>query len=912
MNDKDIKKKMKPHFFNNYKKFYPVEALCSLGFSRSVCKRCGSGFWSVHQRDFCDEPACSGGYRFINQNVAKKIGYKEAWDIYVDFFKKWKYTPLDRYPVVCRWYDKLYFVTAGINDFQPYVVSGEVPPPDDAVLEPQFCLRFPDTDSVGITGRHYTGFIMVGQHVFNTPKKFIYFKEEGITQIHEFLTKGLGIPSEELFFQEEVWAGGGNFGPCVEFFSRGLELGNQVYIQYQFSPDGDYKELSTKVIDMGAGLERWSWFTQGTPMSYDTVFPKVMRHLYQKTEIVPDKVLWNKFARYAGLLNVEEIDDVSTTWNAVAKQVGVEPFTLKAEVYKVRALYALADHTRTLLVAIHDGALPSNVGGGYNLRNLLRRCWSLIEEYELDVELEQLFKIHITEFGDWFTELRDYGSLFDILEIEKKRYNETIRKGRELVKRMVQRKEKLDIDKLVKLYDSQGITPNILKEFDPSIVIPDDFYFRVQMLHEKSEQKREISGHDIERIPKTKLLFRKEPDSKEFGAKVLHRITPTKIVLDQTLFYPTSGGQAHDMGTIDGVRVLDVIKDNGVVIHVVEKPIKKDQVHGIIDGERRKILSEHHTATHIINYAARKVLGDHIWQAGAEKTLEKARLDITHYKSLSFEQIQEIEQVANDVVMEDVPILIKEMPRNEAESKYGMRIYQGGAVPGKILRIVAIGKYDVEACGGTYVKSTSQVGPIIITNSERIQDGVVRLEYVSGKRAMEEIQRQASILRELSDLWGVSTDDISKTANKFFKEWKEFKKEIARLKEELAKSREKNLFNNPKWVSDNPRIRVISENLQGADPEELRKVASHLIEKNPDTVVILGTSDSNRAYICDASGNDAIGLGIYANSIVKEMCKEIGGSGGGTSQLAQGGGPDVEKLDQSLNKGLKMIKKQLR
>ena len=569
----------------------------------------------------------------------------------------------------------------------------------------------------------------------------------------------------------------------------------------------------------------------------------------------------------------------------------------------------MADHTRTLLVAIHDGALPSNVGGGYNLRNLLRRCWSLIEEYDLDVELEQLFKLHIMEFGAWFTELKDYGSLFDILEIEKKRYDETIRKDRELVKRMIGRKEKFDIDKLVKLYDSQGITPSIIKEFDPSIVIPDDFYYRVQMLHEKSEPKREISGHDLERMPKTKLLFREKPDSREFRAEVLQRITSTKIVLDQTLFYPTSGGQAHDTGTIDGVRVIDVIKDNGVVIHVVEKHIKKDQVHGIIDVDRRKILSEHHTATHIVNYAARKVLGDHIWQAGAEKTLEKARLDITHYKSLSFEQIQEIEQVANDVVMEDVPIQIKEMPRDEAESKYGMRIYQGGAVPGKKLRIVSIGEYDVEACGGTYVKSTSQVGLIKITNSERIQDGVVRLEYVSGERAMKEIQRQASILRELSDLWGVSQGNVPKTANKFFKEWKELKKDKARLKEELAKVREMDLIKNAEPVGD---LRIVSKILPGADAEELREVASLLIENYADTVVTLGTSDLNRAYICDASGNYAIDLGIHANSIVREMCKEVGGSGGGSSQLAQGGGPDVEKLKQAMKKGLELIKKQLR
>ncbi|MDI6888758.1 MAG: alanine--tRNA ligase [Methanocellales archaeon] len=907
MDDKQLKKRMKTRFSQNYTRFYPVEALKSLGFSRSVCKKCGNGFWSTQSRQFCDEPACSGGYRFIDQPVTKKrFGYKEAWDVYVKTFKKWKYVPLDRYPVVCRWYDALYFVTAGINDFQPYVVSGEVAPPADAVIEPQFCLRFLDTDSVGITGRHYTGFIMVGQHVFNTPAKHVYFKDEGTAQIYEFLTKGLGIASDELFFHEEVWAGGGNFGPCMEFFSRGLELGNQVYIQYQSLPDGSYRELKTKVIDMGAGLERWSWFSQGTSMSYDTVFPKVMKYLYKQSDTTPkgSEELWRKFARYAGLLNIDEIENVGPVWKKVASQVGVEVSALKEEVYRRRALYALADHTRTLLVAIHDGALPSNVGGGYNLRSLLRRCWSLINEYEFDFELERLFEMHIDEFGSWFTELKDYGSLFEILAIERERYDETRKRCKGIIQRMINRGEVFDPKKLVELYDSHGIIPEMVAEVGPSINIPDDFYSRVQALHER-RAKAERPKYDVEHIPRTKLLFYEKPEATTFTARVIKRLSPKEIVLDRTLFYPTSGGQAHDTGTINGIKVLNVIKENGVVIHTTEKPVKEDHIKGIIDSKRRKILSEHHTATHIVNYAARKVLGEHVWQAGAEKTVEKSRLDITHYQSLDFDQIQEIERVANELVKRDVPVDIKEMPRDKAEEKYSMRIYQGGAVPGKTLRIVAIGDYDVEACGGIHVKNTSQVGLIKIINSERIQDGVVRLEFLVGDNAMEEIQRQARILRELSELWGVSQDDLPKTAKKFFEEWKTLKKENTRLKEELAKARV-GMVGEAVKVGN---VRVISRQLPGADVKELIKTAS-LLAKD-DMVAILG-SRKDGAKIVASVGPSAIKQGVNASAIVSELSKIVGGGGGGKPNLAQGGGPKVEKLDEALKKGVDMVKKQIK
>jgi alanyl-tRNA synthetase len=789
MDDKAIKRLMKPEFAKNYEKYYPVRTLRSMGYERHVCKRCGRGFWSQDEREYCDEAECSGGYRFIGESLTrKKFAYKEAWDTYVKVFEQWGYVPLERYPTVCRWYEDLYFVAAGINDFQPYVVAGEIEPPAPAVLEPQFCLRFNDIDNVGITGRHYTGFIMVGQHTFNTPERHVYFKEEGIAQIQEFLTKGLGIPAHEIVFHEDVWAGGGNFGPSIEYFSRGLELGNQVYMQYEQLPDG-FRELRTKVIDMGAGLERWAWFSQGVPMSYDATFPRTMEFLYRRAGYRPDPAFLARFARYAGILNVDEIEDAHSAWNDIAVQMGMSLEELKELVYKNRALYAIADHVRSLLVAIHDGALPSNVGGGYNLRNLLRRCWTLIDQYGLELDIKDVFKCHIDEFGSWYTELKDYGSLFDIIEVERRRYEESRQKSSSIIKRMVRSGEAFTPEKLVELYDSQGIAPEMIKEARPDLEIPEDFYARVQARHGRRQERR-AEASETAGLPKTVPLYYERPQEFRFEAKVVKLIAPTRVVLDRTLFYPLGGGQASDTGFINGIRVKDVYKEDGVIVHVLESPLPADTVNivGEVDRERRRMLSAHHTSTHIVNYAARRVLGDHVWQAGAEKTPEKARLDITHYESLTFSQLQEIERVANELVLKNVPVEVEELPRSEAERRYSMRIYQGGAVPGKVLRIIKIGGYDVEACGGIHVDNTAKVGFIKLLSSERIQDGVVRLEFKSLENSLEEVQRHERILREVSDLWGIGYDDIPKTAARFFSEWKELSRKNKDLTIELIKA----------------------------------------------------------------------------------------------------------------------------
>ena len=932
---KGLKAKVKPEFMKNYQKYYPVESLKEMGYSRKICTKCGRGFWSQNSAEVCGDSLCQGGYNFINQRLTKKqFGYKEAWDEYIKTFKQWNYIPIKRYPVVCRWYEELYFVNAGINDFQPYVVSGEVEQPAPAVLEPQFCLRFNDIDNVGITGAHYTGFIMVGQHTFNTQKRYVYFKKEGIKQMHEFLTRGLGIKPDELTYHEDVWAGGGNYGPSMEFFSRGLELGNQVYMQYEVLPDGSSRELKTKVIDMGAGLERWSWFSQGKPMSYDTVFPKVMDYLYRQTG-KPDEEFMKKFGRYAGLLNIDEIDDIGSAWTKVAKGLDMPLDKLKKKAYGMRALYTLGEHTRTLLVAIHDGALPSNVGGGYNLRTILRRCFEIIDEFKLNVEVEKLLELHIKEFGSWYTELKEEGSLYDIIQVERKRYQEGKEKGRKIVEKMIRQGEGISTQKLVELYDSQGISPELIREISPEIKVPDNFYKLVEELHESSkttevEEKMELPAG----LPETKLEYY-ETNNTEFKANVV-KIFKDFVILDKTLFFAEGGGQDHDLGILNGFEVVDVKKSGGVVLHKVNTEKFKEgmEVAGKISTERRLQLTQHHTAAHIVNAAARRVLGPHVWQAGANKTVESARLDITHYKAVNDEELKRIEDTANEIVKKGVRIEKAVMKRNEAEEKYGFRIYQGGAVPGVELRIINIVGIDVEACGGTHLNNTKEAGKIKITSAKRIQDGVVRLEFKAGKAAEEQTGGEEQLfeecLRKLKDIelkdrkpdteklkesarvFSIPIDQLPKTLEKFLYEFGENNRKLTAQKQKpLSIKQGRDLAELSRHIFDSWKIqrktlekqsgnaateleqelerqfaksKTVKHMTKDLDVKTLNETARKLIQK-PDRLLILVNTIADKANIIVASSSSQ-----NAGETCKSICEKLGGGGGGNAQLAIGGG----------------------
>jgi alanyl-tRNA synthetase len=772
LTDKQIKAEFKERAKNNPEKYYAVHTLRDLGFERKLCPKCSTYYWtSNHSQNTCGNPSCFNGFKFINNTPAKnKLDYIEIWKTFSTLFKKLGYSPIPRYPVVARWRDDTDFVQASIYDFQPYVVSGEIDPPANPLTIPQFCLRFNDIDNVGITGAHYTGFVMIGQHAFQPPNK--YDQDKYFRDIYTWLSQGLGLKNEEITFHEDAWAGGGNFGPCMEYFSRGLELGNQVYMLYQQTPSGS-KELNIKVLDMGMGQERNAWFSLGKLNSYETTFPTVVKKLYSITGLKADTPLLKRFVPYSSFLNLDETDDIDKAWKRIANNIKVDHKKLKTSILPLAALYSIAEHSRSLLVAISDGQLPSNIGGGYNLRVILRRALSFIDKYKWNISIPQLLELHAQYLKPQFPELKEnLKEVTEILEVERKKYIATKEKSLQIIQKLNKSIQEKD---LIKLYQTQGITPELIKEHI-DIKIPENFYAKVSQTSEtKIEEKEEFPFYF--KVNKTEVLYYNK--DLEFEARVL-KVIGDSVILDRTAFYPTSGGQLHDTGKLNESNVIDIYKEGNIIIHKVDQVTfnEGDLVKGIVDKERRNILKKHHSATHIVNAAARKVLGNHIWQAGADKTPEKARLDITHYAQLTSKEITLIEKEANKIISKGYKIEKKVLKRDVAEKKYGFRLYQGGAVPGKDIRTVSIDNIDHEACAGIHCDNTKEVKLIKIIKTSKIQDGIIRLEFKAGDIAIQELKREKELLQQISKILNVQVQQLPARAQELFEKWKLARKAV--------------------------------------------------------------------------------------------------------------------------------------
>lgn len=781
--DKVVKREFKLKASQNPDTYYATDVLKSEGFMRKQCE-CGTYFWTVNEnQEHCGDAECSGGFRLFEKNPCKKqMSYVDVWKEFSSLFEKKGYKVISRYPVVARWNPTMDFTIASIAAFQPHVVSGEVAPPAKKLVIPQFSLRFGDVDNVGITMSHMTGFVMIGQKMFVSPAE--WNQDQAFRDILDWLLTGLGLPKEEITFHEDAWAGGGNFGPCMEYFSRGVELGNQVYMMFEQTPDGD-RELSLKVLDMGMGMERNAWFSQGKGSIYDATFPTVIQKLRETSKAEYDEAFLHKYIPHAAFLNIDEVEDISAAWQGVAQKMDLSVSELRAKIEQLTAIYSIAEHARSLLFALADGALPSNVGGGYNLRVIYRRAQGFIDQHNWNIDMGDVCAWHAEYLQDIFPELiENVGDVRKILGIEKKKYLENKKKSEQIIKQAL--KKEITIERMIELYDSNGISPDQItmqaKKLGIKISVPDNFYQRVAERHEQQEQKtatRKQTYFDTAGLPKTKILYYGAHDKIEFTGTVLRVLEGDKIILDETAFYPTSGGQEHDTGILAGERVVDVFKQEGIIIHKVAGPtgVKEgDVVKGKVDLERRHQLTQHHTTTHIINGAARRVLGNHVWQAGAAKTMEKGRIDITHYEALLDKEMVQIEKIANEIVAQGVDLIKEIIPKNEAEKLHGFRLYQGGAVPGSDIRVVDIPGFDVEACGGTHLENTKQAGTIKILKSTKVQDGVVRIEFVAGKAAECIISAESAVLEELKAELTCKESEIPGRCEELFSKWKKARK----------------------------------------------------------------------------------------------------------------------------------------
>jgi len=789
LNPKELKAKLKLQASKEPDKYYPTSKLHSLGFSRKQCGMCKTYFWTTDaSREICGNPNCSGGFLFLQKPLAKnKMNYVEVWKKFSSMFRGFGYTPIKRYPVVSRWNPTTPFTIASIAAFQPHVVSGEAKPPANPLVIPQLCLRFSDIDNVGLTG-HNVLFSMLGQHAFVPKNEFK--PEHYLEEIYTWLTKGMGIRNKDLTFHEDAWVGGNSCGHSLEFFSGGLEIGNQVYMTYEQTDNG-IKELPIKVLDMGMGQERVAWFMAGRGMPYDATFPSVMNKIYKNTGITSDLNFMTKFLPYAAYLNIDEVEDIGKAWKNVAASLYMDVNELKNKILPLSALYSVAEHSRALLVALSDSALPSNTGGGYNLRVVLRRALDFIEKYGWNINLYDVCEWHARDLRIIFPELSEnLEDVKKILDVEINKYESTKQKSHQIIADVIKKGETTTKD-LLRIYDERGISPELIsresQKLGKKITVPDNFYSLVSELHEKTEVKhvmKEKLDIDLTTVPATKVEYYGDYSIIEFKAKVL-KVNKHYLVLDRTYFYPTSGGQIHDLGSIEGNKVVDVVREGDHIIHILEKeatiPLGKD-VHCIIDKERRFQLAQHHTSAHILNAAAKRVLGHHINQAGAYKQVDKARLDITHYAALNEKEITKIEEEANKIIKEAITINKTFVERGEAEVRYGMGIYQGGVAPGKILRIVEIPEVDVEACGGTHLNNTKEAGKIKIIKSSKISDSIVRIEYVAGKAAEKESSKEENLLEEAAAILGVGKKGVAIKAAEVFRYWKDVVKKGKSIK----------------------------------------------------------------------------------------------------------------------------------
>lgn len=424
----------------------------------------------------------------------------------------------------------------------------------------------------------------------------------------------------------------------------------------------------------------------------------------------------------------------------------------------------------------------------------------------------------------------------------------------------------------------------------------------------------------VSKLPETAPLYYQHQYMREFKAKVLKMLDGMYVVLDKTCFYPEGGGQPADAGCLmfDGKRaeVVDVQKVGRVIVHKLKGTLPKagSTIRGVIDWDKRYSLMKNHTATHLIGGAARRVLGQHVWQYGTQKGIDSSRLDISHYRRLTLEEVQKIETLANQAILQNITVEATWMPRNEAESRYGFRLYQGGAVPGKEIRVVKTGDWDVEACAGTHLKNSSEVGFIKIIHSERVQDGVERLAYSIGIPAVKAMQSNERLLVRLSETLNAPLEKLDTTAEKLVRDLKEANTERRRLIKELAEQETAGLGTKETEAAEEiDGVKFVKRDFQNEiSIDRMVKTASEIIRRNQNAVTLFYATDGKNARILAMAGKAAVEKGVNAKDMVAEASKIIGGGGGGRPDFAQGGGTQTVRLPEAAKRAEEALRKQVR
>ena len=861
-------------------------------------------------------------------------GLNELREMFLSFFESKGHLRLPSFSLVPQNDKSILLINAGMTPMKPWF-KGEEEPPRRRVCTCQKCIRTGDIENVGKTARHGTYFEMLGNFSFGD-----YFKHEAIAWSWEFLTdvvglepdrlypsiyldddeafdiwnKEVGIPAERIFRfgkEDNFWEhGSGPCGPCSEiYYDRGPEYGcgkpgctvgcdcdryieiwNNVFSQFDNDGHGHYTELKQKNIDTGMGLERLACVCQ----------------------------------------NVDSLFDVDTVMNITHKVSQLTGAHYGETEKRDVSLRVITDHIRSATFMICDGILPSNEGRGYVLRRLLRRAARHGKLLGVnDPFLYQVVDTVIHENEGQYPDLREKQTyITKVIRTEEENFGRTIDGGMKIFSDLLaEHKQKLEKifsgADAFRLYDTFGFPIDLTMEMaaDEGLSVDENAFQK--LMKEQKERAREArkalgdlgwAGVEFGKdVPATEFVGY---DHSECDAKIVAIVADEElrdevaagaeavVVLDHSPFYAEMGGQVADHGTItaDGVvfTVADVQKNKGGkfmhygrlaqgVLHV------GDTVHAAIDMERRKAIQRAHSTTHLLDAALKKVLGDHVHQAGSLVEPDRLRFDFTHFEAISPEELRQVEELVNDAVLEGYPVVTEVLPIEEAKKKGAVAMF--GEKYGETVRVVEMSDFSVEFCGGTHVDNTAKAGPFRIKSESSVASGVRRIEATCGKLSLKAMESSQGVLSRAAQFLKTAPSGLLERMEQQANEMKQLRQALEKFKAEASLGEARQFLASAKTVKD---LHVLATTRNGVDTAELRTMGDFLRDKDPKAVAVIASINGEKITFLAVCGKEAVARGIKAGDLVRHVSAICGGKGGGKPDSAMGGGSDPLKVDDAL------------
>ena len=861
-------------------------------------------------------------------------GLNELREMFLSFFESKGHLRLPSFSLVPQNDKSILLINAGMTPMKPWF-KGEEEPPRRRVCTCQKCIRTGDIENVGKTARHGTYFEMLGNFSFGD-----YFKHEAIAWSWEFLTevvglepdrlypsiylnddeafdiwnKEVGIPAERIFRfgkEDNFWEhGSGPCGPCSEiYYDRGPEYGcgkpgctvgcdcdryieiwNNVFSQFDNDGHGHYTELKQKNIDTGMGLERLACVCQ----------------------------------------NVDSLFDVDTVMNITHKVSELTGAHYGETEKRDVSLRVITDHIRSATFMICDGILPSNEGRGYVLRRLLRRAARHGKLLGVnDPFLYQVVDTVIHENEGQYPDLREKQTyITKVIRTEEENFGRTIDGGMKIFSDLLaEHKQKLEKifsgADAFRLYDTFGFPIDLTMEMAADEGLSVDEGAFQKLMKEQKERAREArkalgdlgwAGVEFGKdVPATEFVGY---DHSECDAKIVAIVADEElrdevaagaeavVVLDHSPFYAEMGGQVADHGTItaDGVvfTVADVQKNKGGkfmhygrlaqgVLHV------GDTVHAAIDMERRKAIQRAHSTTHLLDAALKKVLGDHVHQAGSLVEPDRLRFDFTHFEAISPEELRQVEELVNDAILEGYPVVTEVLPIEEAKKKGAVAMF--GEKYGESVRVVEMSDFSVEFCGGTHVDNTAKAGPFRIKSESSVASGVRRIEATCGKLSLKAMESSQGVLSRAAQFLKTAPSGLLERMEQQANEMKQLRQALEKFKAEASLGEARQFLASAKTVKD---LHVLATTRSGVDTAELRTMGDFLRDKDPKAVAVIASINGEKITFLAVCGKEAVARGIKAGDLVRHVSAICGGKGGGKPDSAMGGGSDPLKVDDAL------------